>query len=213
MNIVVSLDGGDAETYEAIRIGARFDEVVANVGRFQGFARTHGTTVTGAHCLMTSNWHRFADFMRFADEIDLSVYVNTVTSPVSMSLFHLPPDELAHVVAELEAVDAEVRADLRLNGAAWTDQLARLRRRLDQIEPGGRGAEFVGVEGFAWRDPGGATEADRQELDRSALELLTSYLGADAGPVRVEVSVDGIVTALDPAMASVIVSSVTGWSG
>lgn len=92
--IIVSLDGVHKEAYESIRIGADLDVVLTNLDRFRRYAEVHGTRVNLAHCLMTSNWRDFPDFLRCAEERKLSAYVNTATYPNSLSLFHLPPARL-----------------------------------------------------------------------------------------------------------------------
>lgn len=76
-NVVISLDGITAGTFEGIRIGADFDRVMENLDRFDDAARRHGTEVSLAHCLMRSNWWEFADFLAFAERRGFDVGINT----------------------------------------------------------------------------------------------------------------------------------------
>jgi molybdenum cofactor biosynthesis enzyme MoaA len=126
--IVASIDGGDAETYEAIRVGASFDEVIANVDRFRSILGSPSVTI--AHCLMVENWHRFPELLALAEARETTVTVNVVRFPEPSSLYHLPTDRLDEVVRELEQRTPWVEAHLtgpRL--ATWHDQLAALRAR------------------------------------------------------------------------------------
>ena len=173
MVIIVSLDGSDKETYEAIRVGADFDVVMRNLDRFQGYAASHGTSVNLAHCLMTDNWQRFPDFLRFAEGRGLSAYVNTVTFPNSLSLFHLPPAHLARIVDAYEAVDDEMGVVLSINRALWSDQLERLRHRLRGLARGEGINYYLGVMGFPFIDAdvvAGVDAARRVATELSATE-------------------------------------------
>lgn len=148
MVIVVSLDGVDKAGYEGIRVGADLDVVLANLERFRSYAAKHGTVVNLAHCLMTSNWRQFPDFLRFAEERNLEAYVNTVTYPNSLSLFHLPPVRLREIVAAFEAADPQLSLELRINRSLWKDQLSRLQHRLEGLEQGDGVDYYLGVLGF-----------------------------------------------------------------
>ncbi|MEZ5182469.1 MAG: radical SAM protein [Acidimicrobiales bacterium] len=126
--IVVSLDGADRETYEAIRVGAAFDEVLANLDAFRATVGPRHVSI--AHCLMVGNWHRFPELLALAEGRGLDVVVNTVRFPADHSLHQLPADRLAEVVAELEQRGPAVEATLtgsRLR--AWHDQVGALAAR------------------------------------------------------------------------------------
>lgn len=106
VHVVVSLDGVNAATYEAIRIGSRFCDVFDNVQRFADHRRRSSMTFSLSHCLMTQNCSEFREFLELAERIDCSVFVNTVTEPNELSRYDLAPSERRSVVAELEAQDA-----------------------------------------------------------------------------------------------------------
>ncbi|MCB0961744.1 MAG: radical SAM protein [Acidimicrobiales bacterium] len=182
MHVIVSLDGCDAETYEAIRQGSDFEVVMANLDRFRTYADRHGTDVNLAHCLMTTNWHRFADFLRFADERDLPVGVNTVTSPIELSLHHLHPDRLDEVVAELDAIDEQVRADLGRNRPVWTDQIDRLHHRQRALADFTDVSYYLGREilSVPWR-----RRPDGRDHQAEARDLLATLPTTEIGPVLV----------------------------
>ncbi len=199
LTIVLSLDGCDAETYESIRIGSNFDTVMTNLESFQAYAKRHNSRVNLAHCLMASNWHRFPDFLRFAEERSLTVYVNTVTFPVSMSLFHLSPSKLRRIIDDFESVDATLRNELTLNRAIWIDQLDRLRHRADQMERGANADYYLGVQGFTWRRDRSADLVPAAQSDEeAAVRLLRSHLGDEVEFVTIHASVDAVAQSADP---------------
>jgi MoaA/NifB/PqqE/SkfB family radical SAM enzyme/Flp pilus assembly protein TadD len=126
-SISVSVDGATRETFEAIRVNGRFDEVMRNVRRFLEHARAHGTAFTLTHCLMRQNWHEFPQFLLLAEELGCEVWINTVIDPADSSLFALPPPELNRIADRLEEAGRSIVDGLKLNRAVWDNQLRNLR--------------------------------------------------------------------------------------
>ena len=127
--IVVSIDAASTDTYDSIRVGAHLPNVLANLDRF--ISAVGNSKVSIAHCLMTSNWHEFADLLVLAEERDLAVGVNVVRFPAEYSLYQLQAGRLRAIVDELD------RTDVALTGAraaAWRSQRAALRHRLHALE-------------------------------------------------------------------------------
>jgi molybdenum cofactor biosynthesis enzyme MoaA len=128
--IVLSLDGGTKEAYERVRIGADFDEVLANLDRFLELTSHHEAGVSLTHCLMTDNWQTFPELLFFAEERGLEVAINTVRFPEAHSLYHLPPETLAEVATTLDARTSEV--ERRVTGSRrelWHQQVHALATR------------------------------------------------------------------------------------
>jgi MoaA/NifB/PqqE/SkfB family radical SAM enzyme len=101
-NIVVSLDSLDPATFEQIRLGARFEEVMANVAFFADYTARRGTDLALAVCPMQSNWRGLPDLARFCADRRIWIHFNTVTRPREASLASLPVEELGRVIACLE---------------------------------------------------------------------------------------------------------------
>jgi len=130
VSLAVSLDGIRPATVEAIRVGADLRTILRNLDRFTEYTRARGTHLGLTFCLMRTNWQEFDEFLCFADDRDLDVYVNSVAAPGSLSLYRLSEPELAVVVVELERRDRKVRATVGRNLRVWEDQLGRLRSHL-----------------------------------------------------------------------------------
>ncbi|MEX0767467.1 MAG: radical SAM protein [Microthrixaceae bacterium] len=175
MSFVLSLDGITAPTYESIRIGADFDQVMANLDRFESYALRHGTRVTLAHCLMRSNWTEFAQFLRFAEDRDLLVGINEVVFPVELSLFQMSPDELRFVVSTMEQDKDGIAASLNKLRAVWDGQLAALRNRLSTLE----GGELQYIR------PWGEAIEKNETWAEQAERLLTEWVGEEL-PAKLE---------------------------
>ncbi|MFN7148525.1 MAG: twitch domain-containing radical SAM protein [Microthrixaceae bacterium] len=136
VDVAVSVDGATRETYERIRVGASWDELQRNLDRFQERAATNGTDVSMTFCLMVDNWQEFGDFCRMADDRDVSCDVNTVTHPPHFSLFRLPEDELARVVAGLDDWERRRGSELGRSRSTWELETGRLRRHLEDLREG-----------------------------------------------------------------------------
>lgn len=128
--ISISFDGGTAEVYEQIRVGASFDDVLLNVDRFAAIAAERGTRVNLTHCLMTDNWSTFPELLLLAEQRSLDVAINTVRFPEAHSLYHLPPSALSEVIEAMDRRTTEVERTItggRLT--VWHEQLAALNSR------------------------------------------------------------------------------------
>lgn len=130
LSVSLSIDGATRETYEAIRVGASWDDLQQNLERFRAACARTGADLAIAHCLMVENFWELPDMVRWAASLGAPLYVNTVTSPVASSLHHLAAPELAHVVAVLERADAEVRRLGEPWAGTWQRELDRLRSTL-----------------------------------------------------------------------------------
>lgn len=123
MHLAISVDGLTPETLGSVRVGADPAQVMANVIDLRDAAREGGGGCSLAFCLMRPTWREFADYLLWADSIDLDVFVNTVTYPPQFSLAHLGDAELEEVVEGLRSRDDDLRSSLGRNRDVWTRTL------------------------------------------------------------------------------------------
>lgn len=193
-SFTVSMDGATKETFERIRVGADFDEVVANFRWFLDYARRRGTFVDLNFCLMRENWREFGQFLRFGDEHDCRVTVSQVVFPSTSSLYTLPAERLAPILEELESQDASVSASLGRNRDVWQQELAQLRNRLASADgPKPVFAALRILEPFA-----DAAEIDRMPVEsrrteEDAVRLLRQWRPNEAVDVLVCDEADDVV--------------------
>lgn len=95
--IVVSCDSVDPATYEAIRVNARLDQVLANIEVFRRHARESGAHFGIAVCPMPQNWRTIGGVVQYCNDREIPLCFNTVTHPESASLGALPVAEIAEV--------------------------------------------------------------------------------------------------------------------
>jgi MoaA/NifB/PqqE/SkfB family radical SAM enzyme len=127
--IHVSIDSFRKETYETIRRGASYDEVMANARYFQALMAERGLPVIWRLCPMRLNWPELPDTLQYCTENGIGLFYNQLDSPIGLSLTTLPTDELTRVVETLEAREPRLPATplAMENLASYRELVARLR--------------------------------------------------------------------------------------
>lgn len=131
-SFAISIDGITKETLEAVRIGSDQKRVLENVQRFHSYTKQRGTQMAFAFCLMRQNWHEFAEFLCYAENLGCPVWLNTVVDPDHCSLYTLPATELAEIAAKLERQSDSVLPKLKINRHVWVESVADLKRNADE---------------------------------------------------------------------------------
>jgi radical SAM protein with 4Fe4S-binding SPASM domain len=128
-SLSISIDGATKQTVESIRVNARHDRLIENVHKFHAYTKRRGTQLTLTYCLMRQNWHEFGDYLRFAEELGLLVFINTVIDPTDCSLYTLPPQELADIVARMQQMDRSAGySRFAINGQVWRSGVSVLQQ-------------------------------------------------------------------------------------
>ncbi len=145
----VSMDGTSAETYEAIRVGGKFDRLMRSLDLLNEVRRGGATGLRLIFVWMRTNRGDLADLPRFAEEVGASELDVRFVAPT------------AHVSAEDELLDDEDPGALRAELAATAEDAAVRGLRLVSYPDFGNG-QPVGFRGhlMRWR----ARLYDRQRL-------------------------------------------------
>jgi hypothetical protein len=196
--ITVSVDGVTRETFESIRVGASFDEVYRNIERFREYTAARNRPFTVRFCLIRQNWFELGDMLRWGEERNIPVIVQTVIEP-EFGVQEAPTAELRNIVDGLRKQDNDLRRELKLNLWVWERELRRLEDELEsRAEPSRqlrqmRGTEFDNatyVEQSVIAGPLGGPCADPERRDA----LLTPWLDPQGTTVRIELDQNGRVT-------------------
>ena len=145
MSVCFSIDGITKATYESIREGADFDEVMANLERFCDYARSVGTELQWNFCLMPQNVHELADVLLFAEARDIEVSVQVVHVPASASVAALPVHDLAEVHRSLVEQTPSVLPRLARNAHVWRAEVDRIGSWVAEADPDGHRAVWEPV--------------------------------------------------------------------
>jgi len=139
-SIGISLDGLRPETVESIRVGVDHERLMGNVQRFIAYRDRTGASLSLTYCLMVQNVAEFVDFLLLAEELGCAVFVNTVRHPPANSPYLLGAEELAEVVAMLEAQRVAASSRLNRNLGVLDGQIERLRSQLADLRSGEPGS-------------------------------------------------------------------------
>lgn len=185
---VISIDGASAETYESIRLGARWDELQVNLERF----KAAGEGLHFAYCLMVENCHELPDLLALAKRFDAPVFINTVLTPLDSSLHHLSPLDLRNIIAALEARDDEVMALGEPWATTWRKELSRLRDTLDDSTSGEVHGHLTGDQRPPRPDEAEAIDADDWAADDPARRVFVIDLDDERRATAVDVRSGGV---------------------
>jgi molybdenum cofactor biosynthesis enzyme MoaA len=100
--IHVSIDSVFKDTYETIRRGASFEQVMQNCDYYLDLMERRGFPLIFRYCPMRLNWSEIPDAVRYCNERGIYLMYNQVDSPLNLSLATLPPHELRPVVEFLD---------------------------------------------------------------------------------------------------------------
>lgn len=106
--IHISIDSFKKETYETIRKGASFEEVMENSTYFNQLMKARGLNLVWRYCPMRINWHELPETVSYCTKRDIKLFFNQVDSPINMSLTTLPVDELQKVIDTLKAEEPKL---------------------------------------------------------------------------------------------------------
>jgi len=142
----VSIDSVRKETYETIRVGACYEQVMENVAWLSEYTKKRNAYLGLSVCPMVINRFEMPDLVRFASERGIRVYFNTVVLPFEQALSFLNYEKLDELVAYYESrMPAHDSPIGRINldyfvgyvrqVKAWRDEIAKRSGQLLKLRP------------------------------------------------------------------------------
>ena len=128
-DLCISIDGATKETFEKIRRGASFEQVLENLNYFAEYCRTKGVNLRILPCGLAANWRELPDIFLLARRLGGSVWMNIVQrSPtrdpnLPVSTLEMPAWEQEEAVTYLQKryedikdrLDRESRANYQVH--------------------------------------------------------------------------------------------------
>jgi radical SAM protein with 4Fe4S-binding SPASM domain len=99
--IGVSLDSLKKETYEAVRLNAKFEKVIENVEYFSNYCTESNNYFMLALCVMRDNWHELPAFVTYCNKMKAAMVLHKVWSPDEYALHNLPATRLKEIYNQL----------------------------------------------------------------------------------------------------------------
>ncbi|MCC6182152.1 MAG: radical SAM protein [Bacteroidia bacterium] len=102
IEISISIDSLQKETYEKIRINAKFENTLNNIKYFQERAIRLKQTININFCLMNMNWQEIPDIIEFCEARNFSLNIIFVEYPRLHSIRILKTDKLITILNTIE---------------------------------------------------------------------------------------------------------------
>lgn len=103
-NIGVSIDSLQKEKAEAIRVNAKLDRVLENVGYFAQYCKEKGTEFSICFSPMRNTVDELEDFILFSNKVGANAYFNIVFEPHNVAIWNLPAAELEALITKFRPV-------------------------------------------------------------------------------------------------------------
>lgn len=107
-NIIFSIDSIYKSTYENIRINGNLERVLANFEHFRTYTSQRKNFMGISVNPLRKNWKELADYVKFCNEKEVSIWFNTVVYPFSEALWTLSANELQEIYEVLSAKTKEI---------------------------------------------------------------------------------------------------------
>ena len=100
-NINISLDSLNPDTYESIRLNAKFEAVQSNIQFFTNYCKEKKTNLTISMCPLRENWEELPAFVNYANKLGANLYFHTVWKPENLAIWNLDSASLSKIFESL----------------------------------------------------------------------------------------------------------------
>ncbi|MBK8698397.1 MAG: radical SAM protein [Saprospiraceae bacterium] len=94
IHLNISIDGLAEQTYNAIRINGKIEQVLGHFEEFRQLCARFHRTICVMINPMRSNWWEMPDFVNFCNQNHVHLWFNTIERPLDHALWNLPAIEL-----------------------------------------------------------------------------------------------------------------------
>lgn len=101
IHLNLSIDSFVKETYEGIRVNARYEKVMENIEAFSTHSKARDTFFGISACVMRQNWRELPEIVKRTNELGAQLYFHTVWFPPQSSLWNYSSQELKDIQATL----------------------------------------------------------------------------------------------------------------
>lgn len=111
--IGISLDSLNKETYESIRVNAKFEKVMDHIRYFEEYSRNNNRRFSLAMCVMRQNWEELPAFINFCNSMNATATLHKVWYPLHYALHNLSAEKLHNMHEWLSAFDFPEQTQLQ----------------------------------------------------------------------------------------------------
>ncbi len=126
--IAVSIDSIYEENYQLIRKNGNFKVLMENIRYFRNYCQERDANFHLSYCPMVQNWSELPDVITFANELDCSVFFNTVSFPKECALPFLSAEKLNEILVQLANRNFPERTKIEVqNKKAYLDFVQQIK--------------------------------------------------------------------------------------
>ncbi len=112
VNITVSMDSFNSDTYEKIRVGAKFDETWNNVQQFSEQCKKKNRIFTITICPMIINAFEIPDIVNKCNSEQWNFNFNIVLKPWQQALWALSPEKIQEIINYYKSYEFEINSEI-----------------------------------------------------------------------------------------------------
>lgn len=126
-SINISIDSLDKNTFETIRKGAEFENVMANLKYFSNYCSINNQHFGISVCLMKLNRYEIPDMVYFCNKNNFEIYFNRVWYPSHLALWNSTSEYLSDVIDYYDKFSFESGNEIqKKNATSFKDIIALL---------------------------------------------------------------------------------------
>jgi len=95
--INLSIDSLVKESYESIRVNAKYQTIMKNMQYFNQYCKSNNTNLGLSVCPLTTNWKEIPELLYACNNLEAFIYFNVVWYPKDLSLSQLPSKKLQEI--------------------------------------------------------------------------------------------------------------------
>jgi MoaA/NifB/PqqE/SkfB family radical SAM enzyme len=150
--IVMSIDSLQKDTYEKIRVNAKFDVVMQNFEWLYNYTRQKNTFMSIAVCPMVANWREIPELLEYCNNKDIAICFNTVFFPREQTLRTFNSEQLKDVHTYYSSIRIEPNTIIQeQNAKCFKDLTNHIKSWFDEklkYESGERNERYLKIQKY-----------------------------------------------------------------
>ena len=150
--IVMSIDSLQKDTYEKIRVNAKFEVVMQNFESLYNYTKKKNTFMSMAVCPIVENWKEIPDIVGFCNNKNIAIFFNTVFFPKEQTLRNYNSAKLEEIYLYYKTIIPETNTKIQqLNANCFHDLTNQIKAWFDEklkFEKGERTERFLMVQKY-----------------------------------------------------------------
>ena len=180
-HINMSIDSLEEESYQKIRINAKFDRVKKNIDWFQAYCKEKDTFFGISACLMNNNYKELPKFVDYCNKLNCPVYFHFVDYPEQLALKSLSNEALTEIHEYLSSFSFSAENAVQIkNKTHYFDTIKHIKylttqKATVQINHDDQSSFLKAIQNYIGNLPYLETEEKEQKYKQIEMKLLKVF--------------------------------------